>query len=375
MAGKRSNGEGSISYDKRRKRYRAKVTIGWEYDEEAGKTKQLTKTLGSSYKTKGEASRALAEYFNEPYNLDNKDATFSDVYNIWFDKFIEDHESAKYRIRSAYAYCSRLYNKKFRDITITDMRDILENGTRVSVSGKNKGKLIATTPSVKMEIKYLFNHMYDFAVESRIVNINYARNFTLGKKVYDEYEESREEKVPFSQEDLQKLWACMEFVPFADMIIYDCYSGWRPTELVELKVRDVDIENGYISGGIKTDAGINRVVPIHPLVYDIVKKYYDDAILHNSEYLFNDSSKAKGIGLSYDQYNSRFNNIMELLKFTNKYTPHCARHTFTTKAKKAEINEYIIKRIVGHSIKDITERIYTHREKEELAEAIRKIEK
>ena len=30
MAGKRSNGEGCISYDKRRKTYRAKVTIGWE---------------------------------------------------------------------------------------------------------------------------------------------------------------------------------------------------------------------------------------------------------------------------------------------------------------------------------------------------------
>ena len=28
MAGKRANGEGSISYDKRRKRYRAKITIG-----------------------------------------------------------------------------------------------------------------------------------------------------------------------------------------------------------------------------------------------------------------------------------------------------------------------------------------------------------
>jgi len=32
MAG-RSNGEGSISYDKRHKRNRAKITIGWEIDE------------------------------------------------------------------------------------------------------------------------------------------------------------------------------------------------------------------------------------------------------------------------------------------------------------------------------------------------------
>ena len=73
MAGKRSNGEGSISYDKRRKTYRAKVTIGWEVDEKTGRAKQIVKTLGSSYKTKGEASRALAEYLKNPFDLNNKD--------------------------------------------------------------------------------------------------------------------------------------------------------------------------------------------------------------------------------------------------------------------------------------------------------------
>lgn len=33
IARKRINGEGSISYDSRRKRYRAKITIGWKIDE------------------------------------------------------------------------------------------------------------------------------------------------------------------------------------------------------------------------------------------------------------------------------------------------------------------------------------------------------
>ena len=41
MAGRRSNGEGSISYDSRRKRYRAKVTIGWELNPETGRSKQI----------------------------------------------------------------------------------------------------------------------------------------------------------------------------------------------------------------------------------------------------------------------------------------------------------------------------------------------
>ena len=52
MSGKRANGEGSISYDRRRKRYRAKITIGWEINEETGRSKQIVKTIGSNYKTK-----------------------------------------------------------------------------------------------------------------------------------------------------------------------------------------------------------------------------------------------------------------------------------------------------------------------------------
>ena len=83
MARRRSNGEGSVSYDSRRKTYRAKITIGWEVDEETGKTKQIVKTIGSNFKTKGEASAALAIYFNNPYDINNKDVTFSQLYQIF----------------------------------------------------------------------------------------------------------------------------------------------------------------------------------------------------------------------------------------------------------------------------------------------------
>ena len=112
MAGSRSRGEGSITYDKRRKRYRARVTVGWELNEETGRSKQIIKTIGSNYKTKGEASAALAEYLRNPFDLNNKDITFSNLYENWFEEFIKDHESHRYRIKAAYKYCSLLYNKK-----------------------------------------------------------------------------------------------------------------------------------------------------------------------------------------------------------------------------------------------------------------------
>ena len=88
MPKKRSNGEGSVTYDSRRKRYRAKVTVGWELNEETGKSKQITKTIGSNYKTKGEAAAALAEYFKDPYDVDKK--------NISDDRWNGEKESSQY---------------------------------------------------------------------------------------------------------------------------------------------------------------------------------------------------------------------------------------------------------------------------------------
>lgn len=376
MAGKRSRGEGSIIYDKRRKKpYRARITIGWEENEETGKSKQIFKDVGS-YKTKGEASRALAEYLKNPYDLSNKDITFKQLYERWYADFMtEDHISHKYRIKSAYKYCSAIYNKKVREITIIDMKDCIYKGTVIPTRGKNKGEIQFASPSTKESIKFLFNHIFGYAAEARIVERNYARDFTLDKKVEKEKQLNHKEKIPFSEEEIEKLWKSIEFVPFADMIIYACYSGWRPGEIIKLKVQDVDLENGYIRGGIKTTAGKNRIVPIHPLVRPIVEKYYNEAVKAGSEYLFNDVNKKRGIGLSKDQYLTRFNNVMAQLNFRKEITPHYTRHTFITRAKSRSVNmnEYILKLIVGHNIGDLTEHVYTHREIEDLKEEMKKI--
>ena len=375
MARRRGNGEGSVSYDSRRKTYRAKITIGWEVDEETGRTKQIVKTIGSNFKTKGEASAALAHYLHNPYDLDNKDITFSQLYCTWFPEYIEEHPSHKYRIMSAYKYCSMIYNKKVRDISILDMKNCIYKGTATVTRGKYKGENKLASPATKESMKYLFNHILAYALEARIVDRNYAREFALDKKVFKEKEENRKIKIPFSEEEMTKLWKSIEFIPFADMIVYACYSGWRPSELIDLRINNVDLENDFIKGGIKTNAGKNRLVPINPLVKPIVEKYYKEAISVGSDYLFNDISKKKGIGLSYDQYLSRFNIVMEMLKFRLDITPHYTRHTFITKAKSRQVNmnDNILKLIVGHHIGDLTEHVYTHRELEDLREEMLKI--
>ena len=58
-----------------------------------------------------------------------------------------------------------------------------------------------------------------------------------------------------------------------------------------------------------------------------------------------------------------------------KHKPHDTRHTFITRAKRYNVNEYILKLVVGHSISDITENVYTHRTTQEMLDEINKIKK
>ena len=77
-------------------------------------------------------------------------------------------------------------------------------------------------------------------------------------------------------------------------------------------------------------------------------------------------------GMSYTQYYNRFKNLTCALGMD--HSPHETRHTFATLAKEAKVDEYCLKLILGHNIADLTERVYTHRKKEQLLEEIKKIE-
>ena len=223
--------------------------------------------------------------------------------------------------------------------------------------------------STKSRIKSLFNMMYKYAVAHDIVEKDYASvMFANGSPI----KRSRtKEVIPFSQEEIFLLWDNLDSIAFADMILIGIYSGWRPQELAILKVADIDIKVGTMLGGLKTDAGKNRIVPIHPLIRPLIENRMKEATSMQSEFLFNDANGQQGTYMTYDKYRKRFEKVMKYLKLTHR--PHETRHTFITKAKACNVDEYILKLIVGHAIDDITEKVYTHRTIDQLRAEMEKI--
>lgn len=73
--------------------------------------------------------------------------------------------------------------------------------------------------------------------------------------------------------------------------------------------------------------------------------------------------------MKYDNYyRERWQPIMNKLGMNHK--PHDCRHTFATLLNNADANQTSIKKLIGHSSFLTTEKIYTHKDIEELRKAI-----
>ena len=371
MARSRGNGTGSVTCykdNKGRKKYRVRVTAGTEYDEERGRFKTISKSLGV-YSTKAEAESVLAEYNSSPYDLTTKVKTVGDLYEEWSSQYFEKISSSAVRsVKSAWSYCNDIYNLPLNKLGRGHIERIMTDGKREIIRG-SKVEVRKTSLNTQLRIKSMFNLMLDYAVSYKLINVNWARSFDV-KDMRKQADYQKKIKKPFTNEELKLIWDNIDDFIVADMTLIQCYGGWRPVEVADLLVENVHLDENYIQGGCKTEAGTMRKVPIHPLVRPLVEKRLEQAKKLNSKWLFNDRFSQTGTHITIDKYRHRFETMMKYLGITER-TMHCGRVTFITKAYNAGIPEYKIKRIAGHSLKgNITDGVYNYVSIEGLYEAI-----
>ena len=363
------NGFGQISEIKNRNLrnpYRAMITVG-----KTATGRPICKPLKpeSYFPTYNDAYAALVEYNKNPYDLQPA-ITMQELYDKWFpeyEKTVKDTQAAK----DAWLYCSSVYDMRVMDIRARHVKGCMEEGVAVV-----RGKEQRPSASMKNKIKSLFNLMLDYALEYEIVDRNYSRSFNLTEETIKEIQTVKKEHIPFTDEEILLLWEHVDDKRYVDAILIQCYSGWRPQELGLIRLEDVDLENWTFKGGMKTDAGTDRVVPIHSKIQSLVLRKYKEAESLGSEFLFNctdPDSNRKNIKFTYNRYQKGFTRIRDELKLNPDHRPHDGRKHFVSMAKKYGVDEYAIKYMVGHKISDITEKVYTAREFDWLREEIEKI--
>lgn len=322
------------------------------------------------FETYNDAYQALMEYNRNPFTLSSA-MTVEELYKKWTAKYFKNASvSTIQRTKSAWNYCESIKNIKVPELRGRHIKYCMEEG-HYTKNGEEK----YPSAGAKNMIKILFNNMLDFAVEYEVVDRNYARGFSMSKEDKKELIEKHERHIPYTDEEMEKLWQNINNYPIISIILIQCYTGWRPKELELLTLADVDLKNRIMKGGVKTQAGKNRIVPIHSRIFDLVKAHYEASKARNSEYLFtmDGKAKAKSYPFAYYKYQRPLKQIVEELGLNPNHKPHDGRAHFITNAKKYQMDEYAIKRIVGHEIDDVTEAIYTTRDITWLKSEIEKI--
>lgn len=295
---------------KRRKPWVAVKTIGWEMVD--GKAKQKRIVVGY-YATKAEGLDALSQYAPIAERC-----TFQEVYRRWSEqRFPALSTTAHYE--RAFNYLKSLWKVKFVDLKTYD----LENAVNM-----------IQAPSARKNAKLLIDQMYKYALKYDLVSVDYSQRFTVLTPA------TKMERKPFSDAEIDMLWESK-----ADMILIQIYSGWRASELVSFTD-----DGEYMYGGTKTEAGKNRIVPIHPLIKDLVS--------NRGNYTLR-------------QYYALFERTMQELGM--KHATHDCRVTFATKCHLYGVDPLAAKKMLGHKLDNITEKVYTKLSKEYLKQEIAKI--
>lgn len=294
------------------------------------------------YETYHDALTALTEYRKNP--VLPSEYTFSKVY----EKFLEDKfndpmsrisfaDSTIKNYRWAYGKCSALYDKPMNTIYRDDMQNIID--------GLNLGYSSAGF------LRTLFRSMFQFSKENGIVTTDYSEYIKIKQK------RQHEKGVPFTSEEIKILWQNTKNYD-ATIALILIYSGLR---ISELKKCEIDLDDKVFRGGVKTESGKNRIVPIHEKILPLVKEFDQSAfsVGNYQDRLFN--KMLTGIGFPYASTGE-------------KHTPHDCRHTFSWLADKYKMDDLSKHLIMGHSLgKDVEKNTYGHRTLDELREEIAKI--
>ena len=332
------NGFGSVvNLGKNRRRpWAVRFTIGWSADK-----KQKFKYLSYHEKRK-DALAALIDYNKNPYDVDRATVTFAEVFEAWAARKFD--ELGAYSVRnykSMYRKCADLYDVPFRNIKTAHLQAVIDANKKLAHVGL---------------LKVLFAQLYAHAIKNDICEKDYSQFVDVPTK------EKKVEKVPFTLEEVATLWKNVDR-PFVDLVLILLYTGMRISELIEMKIENIYLDENYMIGGLKTAAGKNRIIPIHADILPLIKAQYST----DKKYLF---QSVRGNKLQYNHFASKkFAPLMESLNMS--HTLHETRHTFISQADRVGLNATILKKIVGHANGDITVH-YTHKDISEILNEIKK---
>ena len=259
--------------------------------------------------------------------------TLNDMYNKWleekeFREGLSDAQRNNYR--AAWNKYEPLHNRKIHSIRLADVQPILD-------ANADKSKGYVSNMLTVIRGAYGCAKRYDY-IDNDFTPLLFGKG-QPGKGIHKS----------FTVEEIKKLWA-FEHDTVAQFALLTIYTGMRPVEPTLITPMDIHLSERYIVGGVKTQAGRNRIIPIHRKIMPIVEARMERKVLFDP--------------VDVEVYR----HWMEMRGMDHR--PHDGRHTCSTYLEAAGVPLNRRKLILGHKIKDITDGVYTHVSPEELVKEI-----
>ena len=257
-------------------------------------------------------------------NLDSIEGeTFAQVYEKFMEwKFGENNKklskAALSSYKAAFKNCVTLHDKVFTGLKTVDLQKVVDD--------------CPLKHSSKELIVNLFKQMYKYADIHELIDKDYSTHVSV-KTENDDIK-----GVPFTKDDINKLWANSGNPVCANILIL-IYSGLR---ISEYETAEINLKEGYFFGGVKTEAGKNRYVPIHSAILPLIKQ------------------NPKRLNGTSCTFRLAMYEILEQLGI-EKHPPHDCRHTFAMLCDESGIKETDKKMMMGHSFQDVSNAVYGHR--------------
>lgn len=340
------NGYGSVTKltGKRRKPYMARITDGRVYDDSLQGYKLNRRVLGY-YATKKEALQAIAAYNQHPYAIADNSITFGQIYDRWQKRHYTNLSASAIRSReAALKYCAPISDMRIRDIRTEILQNVVDLCPHGSATKKN--------------ICAVMHSVYEYAMQNNLADRDYADFISIEKS------EPVIQREIFSDAEIDLLWSWKSEWDVQILLIL-IYSGLRINELLTRPRADCNLEEEWIYVSKAKNKSSIRYVPIHSKIMPFVKHFYDQ----KSEWMVCTPS---GSRIWYADYNNRRLPLINKRLGTD-HRPHDTRHTFATLGHRYSLDDLTLKKIMGHTPDNITQKVYTHISIGEMRQEIEKI--
>lgn len=357
----KGTGEGSIYFNKQRKKWNAQYM---DFDVEKGDYKVKTK----SFKTEEEAKKFLATIMYQKENelyVEHNGIPICEIMRSNLRKKLETNQisSTQFaRVTHTIDKISKTYigSKNIDKITAKDLQEYMNSQKHLSNSSLSK-------------IFGQFNQVFKIAMnkgyimKNPMVEVLKPRSDKKNKKVRAM---TLDEQQPFTEYLLNtEAKKCK----YKNVYLIQMYLGLRCSEALSLEIADFDLKKGiaHIHTTLSIDENNNiirkdttktpsgdRYVQIPKFIYPhIIEQMRIGACQENNEehLLFKPEDK---------QYTSRTNVNSELKRILKrKYniddiSTHSLRHTFCTRCLEADIEPMVIAKIMGHSDVGLIFKVY-----------------